>query len=84
VSVVYQDSQEAIRAYEQQRGSWGPTLVDPGSQSAIRYGVYGVPETFLIDARGVIREKVTGPVSYEGLARSLEAMLVAGPLQEKL
>lgn len=75
VSVIYQDTPEAIRAYERQRGSWGPALVDPESRTAIRYGVYGVPETFVIDARGVIHEKVTGMVSFDGLTRSLEALL---------
>ncbi len=75
VSVIYQDTPEAIRAYELQRGSWGPALVDPESRTAIRYGVYGVPETFVIDAKGVIHEKVTGMVSFDGLSRSLEALL---------
>ncbi len=75
VSVIYQDTPEAIRDYERQRGSWGPALVDPDSRTAIRYGVYGVPETFVIDARGVIHEKVTGMVSFDGLTRSLEALL---------
>lgn len=75
VSVIYQDSPEAVRAYEQLRGSWGPTLTDPESRIAIRYGVYGVPETFIIDSKGLIHEKVTGMVSFAGLSRSLEAML---------
>jgi len=75
VSVIYQDSPEAIRAYERERGSWGRTLVDPESRTAIRYGVYGVPETFLIDPKGLVHEKVTGMVSFDGLERSLEAML---------
>ena len=75
LSVIYQDTPEAIRAYERQRGSWGPALVDPDSRTAIQFGVYGVPETFLIDAQGVIREKVTGMVSFDGLNRSLETML---------
>ncbi len=83
VSVIYQDTPEAIRAYERERGRWGSTLVDPESRTAIRYGVYGVPETFLIDSRGLIREKVTGMVSYDGLVRSLEAMMVDRSLEEK-
>jgi cytochrome c biogenesis protein CcmG/thiol:disulfide interchange protein DsbE len=84
VSVIYQDTPEAIRAYERQRGSWGPALVDPDSRTAIRYGVYGVPETFVIDARGVIHDKVTGMVSYDGLVRSLESALDSRGLGEKL
>lgn len=75
VSVIYQDTPEAIRAYELARGSWGPALVDPESRTAIRYGVYGVPETFVIDAHGVIQDKVTGMVSFDGLSQSLEKLL---------
>ena len=75
ISVIYQDTPEAIRAYERQRGSWGPALVDPDSRTAIQFGVYGVPETFLIDSQGLVHEKVTGMVSFDGLTRSLEAML---------
>lgn len=75
VSIIYQDTPEAIRAYELARGSWGPSLVDPESRTAIRYGVYGVPETFVIDGQGTIRDKVTGMVSFDGLSRTLEGLL---------
>ncbi len=84
VSVIYQDTAEAIRSYERQHGSWGPALVDPESRTAIRYGVYGVPETFIIDARGIVHEKVTGAVTYDGLRRSLESLLGARHLGETL
>jgi len=33
----------------------------------IDYGVYGVPETFIIDKQGVIRHKVIGPISVPEL-----------------
>ena len=36
---------------------------DPDSSAAIEWGVYGAPETFLIDAEGVIREKHAGAVT---------------------
>jgi cytochrome c biogenesis protein CcmG/thiol:disulfide interchange protein DsbE len=36
---------------------------DPNSNAAIDWGVYGAPETFLIDAEGVVREKHTGAVT---------------------
>lgn len=62
VGVIYQDDSELIRRFVETRGSWGPSLVDPGSEVAIRYGVYGAPETFFIDGDGVVRRKVTGPM----------------------
>ena len=36
---------------------------DPNSKAVIDWGVYGAPETFLIDAEGVIRVKHKGPLS---------------------
>ncbi|HOP17506.1 MAG: DsbE family thiol:disulfide interchange protein [Chromatiaceae bacterium] len=36
---------------------------DPSSNAAIDWGVYGAPETFLIDAGGVVREKHTGAIT---------------------
>lgn len=43
------------------------TLVgdDPDSRVAIDFGVTGAPETFLVDARGVIRYKHVGPITPE-------------------
>ena len=43
------------------------TLVgdDPDSRAAIAFGVTGAPETFLVDAQGIIRHKVTGPLTKE-------------------
>ena len=37
----------------------------------IDYGVYGVPETFVIDGNGVIRYKQIGPVTAESLRKEI-------------
>lgn len=39
------------------------TVMDIDGRVGIDYGVYGVPETYVIDKSGVIRMKHTGPVS---------------------
>lgn len=39
------------------------SLADMDGRVGINYGVYGVPETFVIDKQGVIRHKVIGPVT---------------------
>ena len=36
---------------------------DPNSNAVIEWGVYGAPETFLIDAAGIVREKHTGAMT---------------------
>lgn len=44
---------------------------DNNGRVGIDYGVYGVPETFIIDKRGVIRMKHTGPVTPEALSQKI-------------
>ncbi len=74
LGIIYQDEPEMIQRFIAARGGWGRTLVDPGVKVALSYGVYGAPETFIVDKDGVIVEKVTGPTSR----RHLDALL--GPL----
>jgi peroxiredoxin len=38
-----------------------PVLIDPGDKTAQAYGLTGVPETFIVDKGGVLREKYIGP-----------------------
>ena len=45
--------------------------VDLDGRTGIDWGVYGVPETFLIDKQGYIRYKHTGPVTPESLQNQL-------------
>lgn len=47
------------------------TVVDPDGRIGIDFGVYGVPETFLIDKAGVIRYKHIGPVTEEALNNTI-------------
>jgi len=44
---------------------------DSAGRTSIDWGVYGVPETFIVDAKGVIRFKHTGPLSMEDIDREL-------------
>ncbi|MCU0241172.1 MAG: redoxin domain-containing protein [Vicinamibacteria bacterium] len=63
IGILYQDQEDAAREYMRAYGSAYPTLLDPDGRTAIAYGVYGVPETYFIDARGILRVKHVGPLS---------------------
>ena len=41
------------------------SAIDADGRVGIDYGVYGVPETYVIDQAGVIRYKQIGPISAE-------------------
>jgi cytochrome c biogenesis protein CcmG/thiol:disulfide interchange protein DsbE len=42
-----------------------PLLPDPGQVVTKRYGVTGIPMTFILDGRGVIRKKILGEISRQ-------------------
>ena len=71
VGVIYEDSEEQVRGFLARQGSAYPSLLDPGSRAAIAFGVFGVPETYFLDAEGKIAAKHIGPLD----AASLEAKL---------
>lgn len=50
------------------------SMLDADGRVGIDYGVYGVPETFLIDKQGIIRYKQIGPLTDEILARKIIPM----------
>ncbi len=51
------------------------SLSDIDGRVGIDFGVYGVPETFIIDKRGVIRFKHIGPITPEVLRDKIEPLL---------
>ena len=81
LGVVYQDKAEDARAFLARKGSAYPNILDDKGGIGIDYGVYGVPETFLIDRNGMIRCKQFGPilgVEQEKVAQRWLPTLLAG------
>jgi cytochrome c biogenesis protein CcmG, thiol:disulfide interchange protein DsbE len=75
LGVVFQDEESKILGFLQQRGSSYPTVVDNKGKTAIAYGIGGVPETFFLDANGVIAAKFTGPMSADILQENLQKVM---------
>jgi cytochrome c biogenesis protein CcmG/thiol:disulfide interchange protein DsbE len=46
-------------------------VTDPSGRLGIDYGVYGVPETYVIDKQGMIRYKQIGPVTNQNLRETI-------------
>jgi cytochrome c biogenesis protein CcmG/thiol:disulfide interchange protein DsbE len=64
VGLNYKDERDAALAWLRNYGNpYVATVTDPDGRVGIDYGVYGTPETFLIDRDGVIRYKHIGPVN---------------------
>jgi cytochrome c biogenesis protein CcmG/thiol:disulfide interchange protein DsbE len=72
----YKDSRPDGLGWLRQLGNpYTDSIFDADGRIGINYGVYGVPETFVIDKAGVVRMKHIGPVTPEVLAKKIEPML---------
>jgi len=75
-----EDGKRVVEPFVKEMRLSFPVLVDPDHQVGDRYGVWGYPETFVIDRTGHVVERVIGPrdwASPEEVA-SLEALIAAG------
>ena len=72
----YKDGRSAALAWLKQGGDpYDDSLLDSDGRVGIDFGVYGVPETFVIDRAGVIRYKHIGPLTPEVLRDEIEPLL---------
>jgi cytochrome c biogenesis protein CcmG, thiol:disulfide interchange protein DsbE len=77
--VLYNDKEEnGVRWISDMGGQSYPSLADPGARTAIEYGLYGVPETVVIDQSGKVAHKFIGPVTADALMRKVDSVLAAG------
>jgi len=74
----YKDERAAAERWLRQLGNpYHRILVDESGRSAIEWGIYGTPETFLVDAEGIVRWKHVGPISPATVERELLPLLDA-------
>ncbi len=78
VGYNYKDAPDDARAWLAKRGNpYALLLADRSGQTAIDFGVYGAPESFLIDAHGVIRYKRIGPFTPQVIEQQLKPAIAA-------
>ncbi|MEO1104166.1 MAG: DsbE family thiol:disulfide interchange protein [Devosia sp.] len=76
VGLNYKDQQSAAERFLAELGNpYDVVGVDPDGRRAIEWGVYGVPETFIVDTEGVIRAKHVGVLTQEVLGGQFGATL---------
>jgi cytochrome c biogenesis protein CcmG/thiol:disulfide interchange protein DsbE len=76
VGVLYNDRvSPALQWIRDMGGQSYPSVLDDGSRTAINYGLYGVPETFIIDPGGRIVYKHMGPIPGQVLRKWLDSLM---------
>jgi cytochrome c biogenesis protein CcmG/thiol:disulfide interchange protein DsbE len=64
LGILYRDDPGNLPAYYKLHNLSFPALISPGNEAAKLYGITGVPETFIIDKNGIVREKIVGPLEW--------------------
>ena len=73
----YKDEQEAGLGWLKHFGNpYTASGFDADGKVGIEWGVYGVPETFVIDKKGVIRHKHTGPITEDSWQQTLLPLII--------
>ena len=76
VGLNYKDEPADAERWLQQFGNpYAASLMDRDGRVGIDWGVYGVPETFVVGADGKIRYKHIGPVTHESLEQEIMPVL---------
>jgi len=75
VGILYQDTADDARSFLVRYGDGGwPNLLDASGRIAIDLGVTGPPETFFVDAAGIVRARHIGPMTGAAMAEQLAAL----------
>ncbi len=77
VTILYRDDYPHAMEYMRQNSYEFPVFLDNSGKTAKSYGVTGVPETYIVDKRGVLKEKIIGPLDWaspEAVSRIAELL----------
>jgi thiol-disulfide isomerase/thioredoxin len=71
VTILYKDDLNRALSFMKQNGYTFPVYLNPDESAAKIFGITGIPETFIIDKHGLLRNKVIGPAEWDS-PRALE------------
>jgi cytochrome c biogenesis protein CcmG/thiol:disulfide interchange protein DsbE len=70
--MVQKDTPQKVRAFLADVGNpYSRIDLDADGRASIEWGVYGVPETFIIDRNGIVRLRYAGPITADALANTI-------------
>ena len=75
LGVLFSDEPDAARTFAARYGLSYASVIDPDGRTAVDFGVFGIPETFFIDASGTIRSLQIGPVLESDLRARIAGLL---------
>ena len=73
IGVAQKDTPEKIKQFLAEGGNpYARIGLDPDNRAGIDWGVYGVPETFIVRGDGVIAYKYVGPIDAEAIEKTIK------------
>lgn len=77
IGLNYKDDTNAAKKWLKDNGNpYQIIAVDQSGDTAIDWGVYGAPETFVIDKKGIIRYKHIGPINKDNWEHTLKPLII--------
>ena len=74
----YKDAPEDAQSWLQEFGNpYSMVIADEDGRAALDWGIYGAPETFLVDGKGVVRWKAVGAISEDLVRGQINPLLAA-------
>lgn len=78
VGVAYKDQPQNTRRFLDEDGNpYSAIGADPDGRTGIDFGVYGVPETYVVKADGTIAHKIVGPLTEDNVKNELMPAIAA-------
>lgn len=78
IGLNYKDARgEALQVLKNDGNPYEVSIVDLEGRTGLDWGVYGVPETFVVDKQGVVRYKHIGPLSPQDVQQKLLPLIKA-------
>ena len=65
VTILYKDDMNRALSFMKENGYTFPVYLNPDESAAKMFGITGIPETFIIDKHGLLRNKVIGPAEWD-------------------
>ena len=84
VGIAYKDKPENTRRFLTDDGDPFKAIgADPTGRTGIDFGVYGVPETYVVNGSGTITAKIVGPLTDDAIRKELLPAVARAELAEK-
>lgn len=75
-TVVFDDADEPVREFFDENGGDWPVVLDPNGTIAVAFGMSQVPETWIVNPKGIVDARFIGQVTADGLTEALADLRV--------